>query len=173
MISSIASIILAVALGIKLPLIAPVIYLLRFWRRDIFLVGFLFYSLALCYEFTVVDIYSIQLYALSLLIATFLLLEEGINVRRKNFTDYFLATSMISGFILIEILFPLLIVSSLYMFYYDKPKKGILALGFIAFLSLIFIFFRQELSYIGSSATQAILISALTAIACLFWLRRI
>lgn len=173
MISISASIVLGLVLDIKILFFSPLVYLLSYWRKETFLIAFLFYSLFLGYEFKLEDLYKLEIHAISILIATILLLEEGINVRKMRSLDYLLSLSMLFGILFVEATLIILLLSFFHRFYQDIPKKGILALLLPIFLIFIFIFLEPQIDFLGSTATQAMVISSITALVCLIFIRRI
>jgi len=172
MISATASLVLALVLGLKVPAIAPAVYSLRYIRREFFLFAMFVYCLLLSYEYVIDDIYSLKISDLAIVLATILLLEEGLNVRKRKTLDYAFALSMLFGLASLLVLFSLLILSFFYVLYTDRARKGFAAFLCLALSALTLALFKEDLSHFGSSATQAIVLSAFTAIFSLFWLRK-
>lgn len=172
MISATVSIILALLLNLKTPFLAPIVYLSSYWRKDLFLTSFLFYSLFLGYEFTIGQIFF-EVPAFTLLFATLLLLEEGLVIKKKGMTQYLLVIFTLIGSLFIEALFTILIATLCYYICQDRPKRGVIVLIFPGFAISLFIFFGEQIVYLGSTATQAILITSITALVFLVWLRKI
>lgn len=168
MISAFASIVLALTLNLKTPLFVPIIYLASYWRRDFFLLSIIFYFLFLGYEFTVEQFYY-DIALITVLTASLLLLEEGLRAKERKNAHYLLSFSTLVGFISLEALLSVLLVSFGYYIYQDKPKKGAIALLFPIFVIFLFVFFGKTIYFIGSSATQAILIASITSLMSLFW----
>ncbi len=161
---------IAISLGIKVPLFVPIVYAISYWRKDAFSVAFLFYSLLLGYEFTIESIYSFDIATLSILFSTLMLLEEGLNIRKR--VNYFLSPFALVGIFSLEFLTGLLTFTLLYSFYSERPSRGWVAFSFLILLIVVFLVFRQLLDYEGSSPTQAIVIAAIAAFASLLWIRR-
>lgn len=127
----------------------------------------------LSYEFLAEDFYKLEIQKLAVIFATILLLEEGLNVKRIEMKDHFLAVTTILGFFSIEFMLSILIVSLLYRFYQEKPKKGVLVSLLPFFLFSIFLIFSQQINHLGSTASQAVVISSITAFICFFWIGKI
>ncbi|MEM2191162.1 MAG: hypothetical protein QXU17_02750 [Archaeoglobaceae archaeon] len=172
MISAIVFIVIGINMSLKVPFLAPMVYILRFWKKDAFVVAFLFYSILLCYEFNFENIYLLNISTMSLLFANLLLLDEGLKESSFKIPDYVIAVSMFLGLLYKDVLLFLILFTLFYRFYTDKPKKGLLILFFPAILLILFTAFSSEINHLGSTTTQAMVISALTAIICLLLIRK-
>lgn len=170
MISAFSLIVLGIILDLKTPFIAPLIYILSYWRRDVFLISFIFFALFLGYEFSFENVYLLGVKDLSILIATLLLLEEGLE-KRTGKIYYFLAFLAFFGLLLIEAVFLVTILTLMARFYQDRARKGLKALILPIFLIFAFIIFSSQIHFKGSLA-QITVISSAILLASALWLRR-
>ncbi|MEM1672963.1 MAG: hypothetical protein QXY19_02805 [Archaeoglobaceae archaeon] len=170
MISAISLMVLGIILDLKTPLMAPLIYTLSYWRRDAFLISFIFFSLFLSYEFSFENVYLLSVKDLSILIATVLLLEEGLE-KRTGKLYYFLAFLAFFGLLFIEAVILIAILTLMARFYQDGARKGLKALILPIFLIFVFIIFSSQIHFKGSLA-QITVISSAILLASALWLRR-
>lgn len=173
MIALIAVIIGGIIVGLKTPLLSPLIYLSRF-RRDIFLVLFFIYCLALSYEFEVSNIYEANFYSiLIILFSLILFFDSGIKDVNGNGNkiNYIFIAFMLIGWFFIEVFIVALLLTFFYHFYKDNPRKGVFAiLAPISILGIGLVVLKNELSLFGGGSTQAIFIAAIGILYTLiFW----
>lgn len=166
MIAIVASIMGGILLGIKTPLLSPIVYLSRKIKRDVFLILFFFYCLALCFEFKVTNIYSTNLAdVLVVLIPTVLLLDMGLRGDDISLKDFVASLSLSIGFVSKLLFTIIMLILTIYHFSKDNPRKGVVAV-LLSLLTLIigFLIFQRTLNLIGSASTQAIFLSSLSVL---------
>ncbi len=175
MLSVILAIIGGIIAGIKTPLISPLIYLSKF-KKDLFLILFFIYCIALCYEFKVEDVYSLDVITISaVLIPSILLLDSGLKCEnlRLNIVDFTIIAIALLGLIVREVFLIVTLFAVCYQFSNDKPRKGIfVVLVSFSLLILSLILCKNLLNYIGGSPTQVVFIAAIgILIVVIFWKR--
>lgn len=179
MIAVIASILGGLMMGIKVPLLSPLVYLLKY-RRDIFLISFCVHSILLSYEITVTDIYKINpLIIFAVLIPAILLLDAGLKESERKIElgkiikspFNYITGLMVVGILVKEIFILSVLILLLYSFSSEKPRKGIFPIAlFLLLVISVLLFFQKFIDFYGSAASQVILISALsTLFGVIFW----
>ena len=177
MIALIAVVIGGIIVGLKIPLLSPLIYLSRF-RRDLFLVLFFIYCLALGYEFEVNNIYESNLYSILIILLTIIFFfDSGMRdvSENRDKINYILIIIMLIGWFFIEIFIVALLLAFFYHFYKDNPIKGVFAtLTPISILCIGLVVLKNEFSLFGSGSTQAVFIAAVSILyALIFWRKTI
>lgn len=90
MIAVVAAIIGGLLTGLKTPLLSPVIYLSKF-KRDIFLILFFVYCLALGYELEITNVYDDNLITIfAVILPSILLLDAGLKGESRSLFGYIL-----------------------------------------------------------------------------------
>ncbi len=178
MISIISSLISGIILGIRTPLFSPLIYLSSRISKDLFLLSFLAYSISLCYEFKVSNIYSSDIISIFIaLIPALLLLDSGIKNGdgiKLNSTDLISALLILFG-ISFKFAFVLGVFLALINKFFDEStKKGIFSLILsISLLIVGLILGKSSLDVIAASPMQVAFIASISIIVTLLFWRRI
>lgn len=162
MLAVIASISAGIHAGIFSPLLSPLVYALKF-RKDLFLFSFLFYSLALGYEFYS-SVYDEKFIAL--LLSTILLLDSGLKGERRDYLSYIIAGLLVSGIFFKEIFLFAIFLAFFNQFRGEKPAKGLLVLPFV--LILFAIYSIKDLA----ASSQVALTFAISSFMFLFWMKK-
>ena len=172
--------------GLKMPLLLlPLIYVSTFKeKKDIFLLLFFGYALAIGYEFEVANLYELDLITvLSVVLPSLLLLDSGLRSRlglKEEKTSFaqvpFIAFSIafVIGWFVREVFVAAVFGALIYEFSKDNARKGIFAV-LIVFSLLIAAFALGQgvLNLEGGAATQAVFIAAVsTLIALVFFWRK-
>ncbi len=169
MIAVAASIVGGFIAGIKTPLTSPIVYALKF-KKDLFLISFFAYCLALGYEFKVSNVYNASTISiLSVILPSILLLDAGLKGECRDLLSYIIVTFILAG-LLVNELFVIATIAAIYhQFSRDHPRSGVLIVSFsVALLILGLIFCERFLNLPGGSLTQIAFISAIL-IAIVFW----
>jgi len=177
---------------LKLPLLLlPLIYVSKIKeKRDIFILLFSVYGLAIGYELEVADLYSADFVkVLSVMVPSLLLLDSGLRLRswqgleegKRRFTQLPFATligfsiSFVIGWYIREIFVVAVLVALIYEFSKDNGRRfGLFAtvLCFSLFITAI-VLGQGLLNLEGAAATQAVFIAAVsTLIALVFFWRK-
>ena len=183
MIPIVASIIGGIIAGLKTPLISPILYLVKS-RKDVFLILFFAYCIALCYEFELDNIYTADpLIILAVILPSILLLDSGLkggdkaNIKEIIFdSKNLLILPMLIGLFIKEVFIIAVLLALLHNFSEDHPKKGVLAVAFaISLLIIGLIVCEDVLDLIGGATTQVAFIAALTTFIgiIIFWRTRV
>ena len=171
--------------GLKLPLLLlPLIYVLKYKeKKDIFLLVFFVYVLAIGYEFEVANLYELDLVkVVSVVVPSLLLLDSGLRSRLKEektslaqvpFIAFFIAFA--TGWFVREVFVAAVLIALIYEFSKDNARGGIFAA--IIVFSLLFaavVLEQSVLNWEGGAATQVVFISAVsTLIALVFFRKRV
>ncbi len=183
--------------GLELPLLLlPVIYVSKIKeKRDLFILLFSVYGLAIGYELEVANLYSADFVkVLSVMVPSLLLLDSGLSSslrswqgleegkRRRRFTQLPFATligfsvSFVIGWYIREIFVVAVLVALMYEFSKDNERGfGVFAAVFCFSLFITVIVFGQGLLNLeGAAATQAVFIAAVSTLIALvfFWRKR-
>lgn len=179
--------------GLKLPLLLlPVIYVSKIKeKRDLFILLFSVYGLAIGYELEVANLYSADFVkVLSVVVPSLLLLDSGLRLRlwqgleegkKRRFTQLPFATligfsvSFVIGWYIREIFVVAVLVALMYEFSKDNERRGVFAAVFCFSLFITAIVLGQELLNLeGAAATQAVFIAAVSTLIALvfFWRKR-
>jgi hypothetical protein len=167
----IAAIIGGIIAGLKIPLLSPVVYFLKF-RRDVFLIAFFAYALALGYEFEVSNIYEANWIAvIGVVLPSLLLLDSGLRGDGIRPDQLPFAAAFVAGLFVHEVFAAAVIVALLYHFAKDYPKRGILAaITGVSVLALGLVLGESILNVTGGASTQVVFISSVSVLtALLFW----
>ena len=171
--------------GLKLPLLLlPLIYVSKFKeKKDIFLLVFFGYAVAIGYEFEVANIYELDLITvLSVVVPSLLLLDSGLRPRLKEEKTSFAQVPFIAfivafiiGWFVREVFVAAVLIALIYEFSKDNARGGIFAA--IIVFSLLFaavVLEQSVLNWEGGAATQVVFISAVsTLIALVFFRKRV
>ena len=171
MIAVIAAIIGGLMVGLKTPLFSPLIYLSKF-RKNLFLVLFFAYCLALGYELKITNVYNINLTIIfAVVLPTILLLDAGLRGESKSSVSYLIGAIILIGWFFRELFVIGVLLALSYHFSKDCPKRGIFVVLFsISLLIVGLIFGKSMLDLLGGSSTQVAFISSITLlIVLLFW----
>ena len=171
MIGVVAAIIGGLIVGLKTPLLSPVIYLSKF-RKDLFLVLFFVYCLALGYELEITNIYDANLMTIfAVVLPSVLLLDAGLRGESRGLVSYIIAATILIGWFVREVFVIAVLLALFYHFSKDNPKRGIFVVLVSTSLLIIgLVFSKSMLNLLGSSSTQVVFISAISIlIVLLFW----
>ncbi len=171
--------------GLKMPLLLlPLIYVSKFKeKKDIFLLVFFGYAVAIGYEFEVANIYELDLITvLSVVVPSLLLLDSGLRSRLKEEKTSFAQVPFIAfivafviGWFVREVFVAAVLIALIYEFSKDNARKGIFAALFSFSLLLAALVLGQSvLNLEGGAATQVVFISAVSTLIALvfFWRKR-
>lgn len=166
--------------GLKIPLLfLPFLFISKVKnKKDIFLLLFLVYALAIGYEFEIADVYTADLcMVLSVVIPQLLLLDSGLRDEHQIFAKpriFFII--IISAFVLgwfVNVVFVgAVLIALAFEFSGDNARRGI----FAAIISLALLIgalalVQGVLNLEGGAATQVVFISAFSTLTALvfFW----
>lgn len=171
MIAVVAAIIGGLLTGLKTPLLSPAIYLSKF-RKDIFLILFFVYCLALGYELEITNIYDANLTTIfAVILPSILLLDAGLKGESRSLVSYIILVAILIGWFVREVFIIAVLIALFYHFSKDNPKRGVfVVLASISLLIAGLVFGKSTLNLLGSFSTQVVFISAIgILIALLFW----
>ncbi|RLI81590.1 hypothetical protein DRP04_05755 [Archaeoglobales archaeon] len=171
MIGVIAAVIGGLITGLKTPLLSPVIYLSKF-RKDLFLILFFVYCLALGYELEITNIYNANLITIfAVILPSVSLLDAGLRGESRGLVSYILVVAILIGWFVKEIFIIAVLIALFYHFSKDYPKRGVfVVLVSISLLTVGLVFGKSILNMLGGSSTQVVFISAISIlIVLLFW----
>ncbi len=172
MIAVVAAIIGGLIAGLKTPLILPpVIYLSKF-RKDVVLILFFVYCLALGYEFEVANIYNADIIAIfAVILPSVLILDAGLRGENEGLINYILIVTILIGWFVRVIFIIAVLIAFFYHFSKDRPKRGIFVVVTGTSLLIVgFVFGEEMLNLLGGSSTQVVFISAISIlVVLLFW----
>ena len=160
-------------IGAKVPLFSPIVYVLSRFRRDLFLIGFAVYCIALGCEIGVSSVYEVDYTVVfAVILPTMLLLDCGLRVWEFDRVELVLICLILLGLFLEDVFVIAVVTAFVYNFWRDKPKWG----GVIAVLSVVILIcgltaLKVVLGLIGSSSSQVAFIGAVLAITVVIWLR--
>jgi len=170
MIAVIAAIVSGLIVGIKTPLFSPIIYLSKF-RKDLFLILFFVYCLALGYELKISNIYHTNITTIfAIILSSILLLDAGLRGENRNLITYILIVVILISWFVKEVFVITVLFAFFYHFSEDHPKRGVITVLVSIFLLIIgLVLGKSMLNLLGSSSTQVVFISAISIIIVLFW----
>jgi hypothetical protein len=171
MIGIVAAIIGGLIVGLKTPLLSPVIYLSKF-RKDLFLILFFVYCLVLGYELEITNIYNANLITIfAVLLPSILLLDAGLRGESSGLVGYILVVAILIGWFVREVFVIAVLLALFYHFSKDNPKRGVFVVVVsISLLIVGLVFGKSMLNLLGGSSTQVVFISAISIlIVLLFW----
>ncbi len=171
MIAVVAAVIGGLIVGLKTPLLTPVIYLSKF-KKDLFLIMFFVYCLALGYEFEIANIYDINpITVFAVVLPSILLLDAGLRGESRDLISYTLAVAILIGWFVKEVFIIAVLIALFYHFSKDYPRRGVfVVLVSISLLTVGLIFGKSLLYMLGGSSTQVVFISAISIlVVLLFW----
>jgi len=179
MIALVAVAIGGLIVGLKIPLLLlPLIYITKFKnKKEIFLLLFFIYALAIGYEFEVANLYESGLIEeLSIIVPSLLLLDSGLRSKEEKSSFAPIQIAFIIAFVIGWFVREIFVVAVLGVLLYelskDNPGKGILA-GTIGLSSLVISLAlgKALLNFEGSAATEVVFISAVSTLVVLtfFW----
>ena len=169
--------------GLTLPLLfLPLLYLSKVKRKkDIFLLLFLVYALAIGYQLNVANVYAADLIpVLSVVVPSLLLLDVGLRIKeeeepifaRTKVLFILIISAFVIGWFVQEVFVGAVLAVFLYEFSKDHARRGIYAAG-IGFSSLIvaLVLVQGVLNLEGGAATQVVFIAAFSTLTALvfFW----
>ncbi len=172
MIGVIAAIVGGLIVGLKTPLLSPVIYLSSKFRRDLFLILSFVYYLALGFKVEVTNIYNINpIIIFAVILPSILLFDTGLRNESKDTISYILMVAMTIGLLVRELFIIAMLITLLYHFSKDNPKKGVfVVLASTSMLMLGLVLCKSVLNLLGASSSQIAYISAVSIIVVLlFW----
>ncbi|MDI6810375.1 MAG: hypothetical protein QMD80_01615 [archaeon] len=184
-IAMIAAVMGGLIAGLKMPLLLlPVICLSKFKdKKDIFLLVFFVYALAIGYEFEVANLYETDLITvLSVIVPSLVLLDSGLRLKLKvektSFVQVpliFFGIAFVIGWFVREVFAGAVLGALIYEFSKDKARKGIFAalIGFSLLLAAL-VLGQSVLNMEGGTATQVVFIAAVSTLVALvfFWRKR-
>lgn len=171
MIAVFAAIIGGLIAGLKTPMLSPVIYLSKF-RKDLFLVLFSVYCLALGYELGMADIYNVNPVTIfAIILPSVLLLDAGLRGESRGLVSYALIATTLTGWFVKEVFVIAVLIALFYHFSEDNPRRGFfVASASVSLLIAGLVFGRSMLDLLGGSSTQVVFISAISIlILLLIW----
>ncbi len=171
--------------GLTLPLLfLPLLYLSKVKRKkDIFLLLFLVYALAIGYQLNVANVYAADLIpVLSVVVPSLLLLDAGLRIKEEEEPIFartktkvlfiLIISAFVIGWFVQEVFVGAVLAVFLYEFSKDHARRGIYAAG-ICFSSLIvaLVLVQGVLNLEGGAATQVVFIAAFSTLTALvfFW----
>ncbi|MCD6456700.1 MAG: hypothetical protein J7K81_07945 [Methanophagales archaeon] len=169
--------------GLRIPLLfLPLMFVTGIKnKKDIFLLVFFVYALAIGYEFAVSNLYELDLVkVLSVTVPTLLLLDSGLKLRSKEEeaeikTLIFFIIAFVIGWFVREIFVAAVLIALIYEFSSDKARSGIFAtlISFSLLLAAI-VLGQNLLNFEGGAVTQVVFISAVSTLIALvfFWRKR-
>jgi hypothetical protein len=172
MIAVVAAIIGGLIIGLKTPLLSPLLYLSKSFRKDLFLILFFVYCLALGYELEITSIYNVNLIVIfAVVLPSVLLLDMGLRGESKGLVVYIIVAITLIGWFVKELFIIAILLAVFYHFSKDHPKRGVFAVLVCNSMLIIgFVFSKSILNQLGSSSTQVVFISAICIlIVLLFW----
>jgi hypothetical protein len=173
--------------GLRIPLfLLPLIYVSTLKeKRDIFILLFSVYAVAIGYEFEVSNLYGVDLVkVLSVVIPALLLLDSGLRLRaelkeeKTSFSQVpFIAfvLAFVIGWFVREVFVAAVFGALIYEFSKDNARKGIIVVLISFSLLLATIVLGQSLLNMeGGAATQTVFIAAVSTLIALvfFWRHR-
>jgi|Deesub1362A_J573_1020465.scaffolds.fasta_scaffold00471_19 hypothetical protein len=177
MIAVLAAVVGGLIAGIYTPLLSPVLYLLKS-RRDLFLLLFLAYCLALGYEFEVANVYEADVVAvLAVILPSILLLDSGLKGKESSLRGliaYAAALAILIGLFVREVFVLGVIIALFHHFSRDYPRRGAaVSLAGISLLILGLFAGSGMLNLPGGAPSQVVFISAVGILLALFFWRNI
>lgn len=164
MISLVACISGGLIAGVNTPLLSPLVYLSKF-RRDLFLLFYSLYSLALGYELERATVYdsSFAFLIFAVLLPSLLLLDAGMKGEEEASPPIVLL--LLLGLLLKEVFAPAVLLAFLRHFYFDHPKRGVLVvLVGVSLLIASLVLGRSALDVPGGASAQVAFISAIAVL---------
>jgi len=168
--------------GLKLPLLLllPMFVLGIRNNKDIFLLLFFVYALAIGYEFEVANLYELDLITvMSVIVPTLLLLDSGLRLRSKEEeaeikTLILFVVAFVIGWFVREVFVVAVLVALIYEFSRDNARRGVFAAIISSSLLIAaLVLGRGVLNMEGGAATQTVFIAAVsTLIAVVFFWRQ-
>jgi uncharacterized paraquat-inducible protein A len=171
--------------GLRIPLLfLPLMFVTGIKnKKDIFILVFFVYALAIGYEFEVSNLYELDLVkVLSVAVPTLLLLDSGLKLRSKEEeaeikTLILFIIAFVIGWFVREIFVAAVLIALIYEFSSDNARSGIFAALISFSLLLVAIVLGQNqlnLDLEGGAATQVVFISAVSTLIALvfFWRKR-
>lgn len=171
--------------GLRIPLLfLPLMFVTGIKnKKDIFILVFFVYALAIGYEFEVSNLYELDLVkVLSVAVPTLLLLDSGLKLRSKEEeaeikTLILFIIAFVIGWFVREIFVAAVLIALIYEFSSDNARSGIVAALISFSLLLVAIVLGQNqlnLDLEGGAATQVVFISAVSTLIALvfFWRKR-
>lgn len=158
MIALVLAFLTGVIYGLKVPLISPLVYLSKFVRKDLFVLLFFVYCIALSYELEISNIYaySVNMTVIPVAISTILFLDYGLRfdndlraeIREKK--NYVIVGIALAGLIFKEMFLLGSILALFYNFSDTNPRKSISVVVSVLALVVGLIFLKNLLSIGGA-----------------------
>ena len=166
--------------GLKIPLLfLPFLFISKVKnKKDIFLLLFLVYALAIGYEFEIADIYGTDLcMVLSVLIPQLLLLDSGLRDDHPIFAKpkiifIIIISAFVLGWFVNAVFVGAILIALAFEFSGDNARRGIFAdVISLALLIGALALVQGLLNLEGGAATQVVFISAFSTLTALvfFW----
>lgn len=179
MIVVVAVIIGAIIVGLKTPLLSPLVFLSKFKKKSLFIILFFIYCLVLGYELRITNVYNVTpITIFAVILPTILLLDAGLKNDKdslskflNNKTEYTIAIGLLIGLFVKYIFAIALLIVFFQQFSDDHPKKGALVLISVLLLVAGLILGRQLIDFIGGASTQVIFISSISILTTLIFYR--
>jgi len=164
--------------GLKMPLLLlPLIYVSKFKnKKDIFLLVFFVYALAIGYEFKVANLYELDLITvLSVITPSLLLLDSGLRLREEKASFakikipfIFIISAFVIGWFVREVFVCAVLITLFYEFSRDNARRGIFAaLLSFSLLVIALLLGGGMLNLEGGAATQVVFIAAVSTLTAL------
>ncbi len=166
--------------GLKVPLLfLPFLFFAKEKKKkDIFLLLFLLYALAIGYEFEIANIYSTDLpLVLCVVIPQLLLLDSGLKDEHPNFAKpKIIVISIISafffGWLVKEVFVGAVLIALAFEFSGENARRGIFAaVSSLALLIGALALAQGMLNLEGGAATQVVFIAAFSTLTALLFFR--
>jgi hypothetical protein len=153
-------------------------HILKF-RRDLFIVLFFIYCLALSYEFKITNVYDLYdsnlITVLAIILPSLLILDVGLRDEGRSLVAYVIVAATLIAWFVGEIRGVFVIVVLLILLYHfskDNPRKGVfVVLASIALLVTGLVLCEGLLNLLGASSTQVVFISGVSIFVVLLWRR--
>lgn len=158
--------------GVYTPLLSPLVYLSSRFRKNLFLLLFSLYSLALTYELGMATVYSTALAfpIFTVLLPSLLLLDEGLKGWGR--AGYPLIPLLLLGFLFRELFALAVLIAFLLHFSSDRPGRGVyVALAGASLLFLGLALGRGALDLPGGVSAQVAFIAGAAVLSALplYW----
>lgn len=161
---------------LKNPLLfaAPLIYMISRINRDLFLISFAAYCIALGYSIEVKTLYDLSdiPIMLSIAISAILMLDEALAGRKPDRNGFVLLAPLLAGVLVREALLPVVVLATIMNFHHGATRKGVVVVVASLLVAVAgFTALKDYLSLAGAYSTQVSLLSALTILSVLpFWM---
>lgn len=152
-----------VVIGNHTLIIAPLVYIISRFGRDIYLIAFSAFCIALGYTLELRTIYDLNSLVIStaIVLSAILMLDEGLTNRGPGRDEFILSAAVLTGAVIKSVLLPAIVLATVLNFRRVHSWRGAAAATIsLSIVAVGFVVLRNYLGLPGTTSTQVAILGA-------------